>query len=96
MLPGIKEARGTYSFNILAELSKFNNPAPCSYMGISGSRTAPSTKACFIDAGFNFNHLSRSGTTEANKVTAPATTGDATDVPDRERQPPDILLPNTS
>ena len=25
MLPGIKEARGTYSFNILAELSKFNN-----------------------------------------------------------------------
>ena len=37
-----------------------------------------------------------SGTTLASRHTAPATTGDATDVPDRLRQPPWIRLPSTS
>lgn len=31
----------------------------------------------------------------AISVTAPATTGDATDVPDKDRQPPFTLLPFT-
>lgn len=37
-----------------------------------------------------------SGTMDASSATAPATTGDATDVPDRERQPPPMRLPCTS
>ena len=41
-------------------------------------------------------HLCSSGTVDARRQTAPATTGEATDVPDRLRQPPCILLPITS
>lgn len=41
-------------------------------------------------------HLLAAGTTLANKHTAPATTGEATLVPDRLLQPPCILLPSTS
>ena len=37
-----------------------------------------------------------SGTTLASRQTAPATTGDATEVPDRLRQPPWMRLPRTS
>ena len=40
--------------------------------------------------------LLATGTTLASRHTAPATTGDATLVPDRLLQPPWILLPNTS
>ena len=41
-------------------------------------------------------HLRSSGTVDARRQTAPATTGEATDVPDRLLQPPCILLPMTS
>ena len=41
-------------------------------------------------------HLRSSGTTLASRQTAPATTGDATEVPDRLRQPPWMRLPITS
>jgi hypothetical protein len=40
--------------------------------------------------------LRSSGTTLARRQTAPATTGEATDVPDSERQPPWMRLPITS
>ena len=41
-------------------------------------------------------YLLAAGTTLAKRHTAPATTGEATLVPDRLLQPPCILLPNTS
>jgi len=41
-------------------------------------------------------HRLASGTTDASRHTAPATTGDATLVPDSERQPPSMRLPITS
>ena len=37
---------------ITLDLAKSSLPWPCSYMLIPGIGTAPSTKACFIEAGF--------------------------------------------
>ena len=161
---------------LTVELSRFILPAPCSKRLMPGMRSAPSTRACFMLAGFKMppflchlqvvvfltlarlalrqelalaafqsseqmmqhdlvdsafsaaahqsaramhclascepglshdcskllltlqqgSHLCSSGTVEARRQTAPATTGEATDVPDRLRQPPCILLPITS
>ena len=74
-------------------------PAPCAYIDESPAefrRTAPSTSACFMEAGFKMSHLFSWGTVDASSVTAPATTGLATEVPLRLRHPPWILLPITS
>ena len=49
-----------------------------------------------MDAGLSSRSRSAAGTTEASSATAPVTTGDATEVPDSERQPPCILEPHTS
>ena len=46
--------------------------------------------------GFSISHRRSRGTTDARSVTAPATTGDATDVPERLRHPPAIFDPITS
>ena len=48
------------------------------------------------DASYCWPHLLATGTTLASRHTAPATTGDATLVPDRLLHPPWILLPSTS
>ena len=58
--------------------------------------SAPSTSACFITPGFKIFHRFSTGTTDASSVTAPATTGDATDVPLRLLHPPAIFDPMTS
>lgn len=50
-----------------------------------GSRRADAIKACLILAGLITSP--RCKTPLANRVTAPATTGDATLVPDKVRQP---------
>lgn len=63
-------------------------PAPCSKMIGPFRRSAPSSSACFITAGFRTSHRFASGMTEARSTTAPATTGEATEVPERLRQPP--------
>lgn len=51
-----------------------------------GRRRADAIKACFMLAGFMTS--ARCRTPLAKRVTAPATTGDATLVPDNDRQPP--------
>lgn len=58
-----------------------------------GSLLAEAINACFILAGFMISFLCK--TPLANNVTAPATTGDATLVPDKERHPPLIFEPLT-
>lgn len=63
-------------------------PAPCSKMIGPLSLSAPSSSACFITAGLRMSHRFASGITEARSTTAPATTGEATEVPERLRQPP--------
>ena len=48
-------------------------------------------------AGFRIDHRLRSSSiVDARSVTAPATTGEATEVPERLRHPPRILLPMAS
>lgn len=68
-------------------------PAPCSYMLGPASLTAPSTRACFMLAGFSMSFLVFSGMTLTSKHTTPATTGLATLVPERLLQPVLILDP---
>ena len=54
-----------------------------------------STSACFIEAGLSSSGRSSAGITDASSVTAPVTTGDATEVPESERQPPFAFEPWT-
>uniref|UniRef100_A0A182V4H3 Uncharacterized protein n=1 Tax=Anopheles merus TaxID=30066 RepID=A0A182V4H3_ANOME len=72
----------------------FSFPWPCSNMLLSASLSAPSISACFIEAGFK-STPGRSSTPLAISVTAPATIGEATDVPESDLQPPFRLLPFT-
>mmetsp|Transcript_10378 Transcript_10378/g.26613 ORF Transcript_10378/g.26613 Transcript_10378/m.26613 type:complete len:206 (+) Transcript_10378:1712-2329(+) len=93
---GTADARGLYVLRMAMELMTLMRPWPCSYMCWPGPGTAPSTSACFMDAGLSRRGRASAGTTDASRHTAPATTGDATLVPLSVRQPPWILLPDTS
>jgi hypothetical protein len=53
-------------------------------------------RTCRIDAGLSISHLLSSGTVLARSATAPATTGEATEVPDRTLHPPRMLDPRTA
>lgn len=59
-----------------------------------GILLADAIKACLTLAGFISSPRCR--TPLASKVTAPATTGEATLVPDNDRHPPFILEPRTA
>lgn len=68
---------------------------PCSKTFRPGKIVAPSMSTCFMLAGFTIWRLS-GGNEEIKRVTIPVTTGDATDVPDRTRQPPPAVAAFTS
>ena len=81
----ITPPRKCFLANISAAISKSGNPAPLSKMLVPSTRFDDSIKTCF-NRGADMG-LEESLIELIKRATAPAMTGDATDVPERRRHP---------